>query len=323
MKKAIKWIGIGFVVLIIIAAISGKKSDNTANSQNAATPAPVPITAPAQATTAATPAPAPIVAPAQATTTAAPAPKWNQTTIQLSQAWDNEDFIECKISVEKSMSAFASKGSQPPSGLSYANDIYNLIKEIKLASNAITADQYSKIFEKLNSAIPEGKVAVQSRDANWNKSCIMKFGKINDSINAPVAAADPQQSTHVSDAKTEWKQNIKYAFMSDGSCKEQGDTMCINIKDYEAACNSAKGVSQLALNSIAVVSSGDEHDLAKAGNFSDVLIRWVNGNRCNISIDATGVINGTSKKASFFGKGVEFALTNDGQMLVRYVDWNH
>jgi hypothetical protein len=54
MKKALKWIGIAFVALVIIAAIFGKKSDNTANSQNVVTPAASPV---------ATPVTQPVVAP--------------------------------------------------------------------------------------------------------------------------------------------------------------------------------------------------------------------------------------------------------------------
>jgi hypothetical protein len=154
----------------------------------------------------------------------------------------------------------------------------------------------------------------------FSKEDIEKFLNSFSATKASTPAASP--TTQIPADRTEWEQGINYFYASDGSCRDEGNTKCINLAAFEAACNSVKGVSQLALDTIAIVSGGDDRDLAKAGNFSNLSMTWT-GNRCNVSIDATGVVNGTSKKASFFGNAVEFTLSNDGQLLARSVDWNH
>jgi hypothetical protein len=120
-----------------------------------------------------------------------------------------------------------------------------------------------------------------------------------------------------------WQPNVEYTYFADGSCKNEAGVECIDLNTYENACNANAGVSKLALDTIKVITIGDEKDLAMAGNFSELQVKWT-GKNCYVALDATGMVNGTSKKASYWGSALVFNLDKQGNsLLIKYVDWFH
>ena len=129
---------------------------------------------------------------------------------------------------------------------------------------------------------------------------------------------EPEENTASSPKK--WAPNIEYTYYSDGSCVNKENTKCIDMNTMKDACDLKPGLSKGALQSIQFVTGGDDKALAKAGNFSNLVTGW-SGKKCIVFLDATGIVNGTSKKANFWGTVNVFTSTDDEKLIIQYVGW--
>jgi hypothetical protein len=160
----------------------------------------------------------------------------------------------------------------------------------------------------------------------WEKNntitAICTVGEENAVFDSVCSYIRPPQSV-AQTKSTEWRPGIKYLYTSDGSCGRKPDPneVCLELASYKQACDASENISRLALKVLSMNTSGDEHDLAEAGNFSGLNIEWLpTSKRCNVSIDASGVVKGTSKRTTFNGNAIEFIVQDNGKMMVSFVD---
>ena len=142
------------------------------------------------------------------------------------------------------------------------------------------------------------------------------------SASAPTQTPAPPPKQAVTEPKQNYQQGVTYTYYSDGSCKPTQNIICLSRDEYIAICKVAKGVTNGAVKTRAVMANRDEKALLEGGNFETVRVLWAESNsgksHCYAIATVSGIVDGTSKRLDIQGIASQFILSDKNNVLVSY-----
>ena len=109
-----------------------------------------------------------------------------------------------------------------------------------------------------------------------------------------------------------------YKFYRDGSCKSEGDSVCISKSEAEQLCSQIKGYTSQMLTYVYQMSGRKSETLFTAGKVGPLRAKW-NGSECDASISASGMFEGSSAKVTYSGYIATFVVDKDGDVLAHWL----
>jgi uncharacterized protein len=115
---------------------------------------------------------------------------------------------------------------------------------------------------------------------------------------------------------SEYKPGTDYVYFSDGSCKNNKERVCIDVKQAQYLCDNSSGVTNYLYDNLKYGNLGDRAaTLFKDGSVGAFNYSW-NGRQCSANISAEGLYQGTSAKARLSGYVHTFMIDKDQKALV-------
>lgn len=117
-----------------------------------------------------------------------------------------------------------------------------------------------------------------------------------------------------------YKNGMVYKNYSDGSCRSRGKEICVNNSEYRELCNMAKGITVQARRLSTTLYGRDlSRFLGYDGVFESQRVSFQN-NRCAVSFTISGLFKGTTTRRTIRGRGSNFIVTKNGDILVHWID---
>jgi hypothetical protein len=134
-------------------------------------------------------------------------------------------------------------------------------------------------------------------------------------ISVPLTeSANPQSKISVP-----LKAGHDYNWYRDNSCTDRERETCVSYEDYKALCESASGASKMASMALTTFNRRANYLLTN-GDVDEIRVAWRDGYTygCRMSMQVSGIFQGSSAREGLEGGVSTFIYSEDGKILAHF-----